>query len=107
MKPVKLEIEDNLSSTVDEKLHEIDSSLFDWSTWRADNLWSAFRIQCRTNAMLASQEILRRYAMGWCHGEHLLCRPKIDNIAVMFYKDGVYFWTHFRREEAWLIWGIR
>jgi hypothetical protein len=88
-------------------MREIDSSIFDWLTWRADNLWFAFKIQYHTNALLASQEILRRYAVGWCRGERLLCRPKIGTIAVMFYKDGVYFWTHFRKVEAWLIWGIR
>jgi hypothetical protein len=86
---------------------ELDSSLFDWLTWRANNLWSAFKIQCHTNALVQNREVLQRYVVGWCRGEHLTCRPKSDNVAVMFCKDGVYFWTHFRKEEAWLIWGIR
>ena len=85
---------------------ELDSSLFDWVTWRAGNPWDDFRIPCRTLALIANADILRRYAVGWCSGERLLCRPKAKHTAVMFFYSDRYFWFHLRKEEFDSIWTI-
>jgi hypothetical protein len=83
---------------------EWDSTLFDWSTWRAGNIWDMFKLQCHTAVLVKNGRILREYAVGWCPGERLMCRPKANNVAIMFYKDGVHFWFHLRKHEFEEIW---
>ena len=42
---------------------------------------------------------VRKYAVGYCPAEDLQVRPKIDCIAVMFFKDGIQFWSHLTCRE--------
>jgi hypothetical protein len=83
---------------------QLDAALFDWLTWRAGDIWNDFNVICRTASLLTNADILRKYAVGWCQGENLVCRPKANEVAIMFFKDERYFWTHFRREEFAAIW---
>jgi hypothetical protein len=78
---------------------QMDSSYFDWILWRNGNVWDEFHIPCRTNELIANKKILKEYMVGWCLGEHLLCRPKENHVAIMFFKDEKYFWFHLRRYE--------
>jgi hypothetical protein len=80
-------------------IEKLDSSAFDWSTWRSGDVWNEFHIPCRTNALIENREILKKYAVGWCYGENLICRPKANHIAVMFFKDYKEFWFHLRDYE--------
>lgn len=86
-------------------LPEMDSSLFDWNTWRNGDVWNEFHIPCRSNALIENKDILRFYAIGYCAGERLICRPKVNHIAVMFCKDDKEFWFHLRNDEFEKIFG--
>jgi hypothetical protein len=54
---------------------------------------------------MENKHIIRQYAVGWCCGEELLCRPKCGEIAIMFLKDDVFFWFHLRKNEFEEIFG--
>jgi hypothetical protein len=86
-------------------LEKLDASVFDWSYWRSGDVWNDFHIPCRSNALIDNKDTLRKYAIGWCYGENLICRPKEHNIAVMFQKDGKEFWFHLRDHEFESIFG--
>lgn len=80
-------------------LQKLDSSLFDWISWRQGCPLVLFEIGCRMGDLYAKRNELRKYAIGWCKGESVLCRPKLNNFAVMFEKDGTCGWFHFRANE--------
>lgn len=73
---------------------KLDSTLFDWSTWRNGTIEELLRIPQRSYHLIKNKDILREHAVGWTYGESLLCRPKVNSIAVMFFIDGREFWTH-------------
>lgn len=50
--------------------------------------------------------LIRKYAIGYCHGKKLMIRPKPDCVGVMFYKDDLTFWTHLTLVEFNNIFGI-
>ena len=77
----------------------MESSLFDWLAWRGGSPLDVFRLGCRSEDLISGSHLLREYAVGWCEGERLPCRPKLDMIAVMFFKDGRNFWFHLSRYE--------
>jgi len=80
-------------------IKRLDSSYFDWSTWRCNNLLTAFNIKTRTYDIIKNSSIIKTYAIGYCNGESLICRPKQNYYAVMFYSDNEYWRTHFNRKE--------
>jgi hypothetical protein len=84
----------------------LNSSLFDWLTWRNGSPLDVFQIPCRTDALVRHRLLLCQHAVGWCPGEYLPCRPKEGQIAVMFFKDNRYFWFHLRAGEAAAVFGI-
>ena len=48
----------------------------------------------RLEFIVAKKIALRKYAIGYCNGAELPCRPKTDCYGVMFQTDEVHFWTH-------------
>jgi len=80
-------------------MERLDSSYFDWLTWRCGNPVELFSIACRSDELQAGSGVLQRYAVGWCPSEEVPCRPKTDHVSVMFCKDGSYGWFHLRRQE--------
>ena len=60
-----------------------------------------FKIPCKYRYITspAGKRKLREYAVGYCKADGLLCRPKHNQLAVMFFFNGCHFWTHLRREE--------
>jgi hypothetical protein len=80
---------------------QLDSSLFDWLTWRSGTIHDLEIKACRYDLITSNQgkEQLRKYAIGFCYGENLPCRPKLKEIAVMFFKNDLYFWFHLRENE--------
>jgi hypothetical protein len=58
-----------------------------------------FHIPCRRPSLIALGAQLRKYAVGYCDGASVSCRPKTGNKAVMFYKDGRHFWFHMTNYE--------
>lgn len=79
-------------------LERMHGSSFDWLSWSAGCIHD-FGIPCRTESILANADILRKYAVGWCPGEQVVCRPKVDEIAVMFVVEDRGFWFHMRKHE--------
>ena len=76
----------------------IDS--FDWSAWRSGaHIWLKLGIHPRLYSIMEEREKLRRYAVGYIPAEKPICRPTIGEIAVMFLIDGIFGWTHLRKEE--------
>ena len=81
-------------------LPKIDSTNFTWSLWRNGSIHD-FNIPCRYHAITeeGNARVLRQYAIGWCDGESVVCRPKKDTRAIMFDHDGVVFWFHLFTKE--------
>ena len=78
-----------------QKMHGVS---FNWSRWRAGNLWDLGML-ARTKSIIENQNIVKKYAIGWCEGEAVICRPKVDRVAVMFLKDDLLFWNHLLKKE--------
>lgn len=79
-------------------LHYLQSSHFNWSYWRSGSPMD-FLILCREPELISIRKELKRYAIGYCNGENVPCRPKFNNKAVMFFKDGRHFWFHLTNRE--------
>jgi len=77
----------------------MDSSLFDWLTWRSGTPLDLGITICRYNYIIKKKEIIKEYAIGYCKGESLPCRAKPNHKAIMFYKNGVHFWFHLTNKE--------
>jgi hypothetical protein len=74
---------------------KLDSSLFDFLTWRAGSPLDLIGYRhCRSSDLIRFRNIIKEYAIGYCHAEYIPCRPKIDCIAIMFEVDGRNFWFH-------------
>ena len=79
-------------------MYELGEEHFDWLTWRNGNSSNLF-ITCNTPQIIAKKEILRKFAIGYCEGHKLNCRPKNNCMAVMFCKDNILFWFHLTNYE--------
>jgi hypothetical protein len=79
-----------------EHLHE---QSFTWQAWSGGNLSEMLDIETREEIIIVNAPKIRKYAIGWCYGESLPCRPKKNTIAVMFFTDGVEWWTHLTKTE--------
>ena len=75
---------------------------FDFSLWRAGCL-SDIGVSSRLKDIEDKMCILRKYAIGFCNGENLICRPKHNTKAVMFLKGDTQFWTHLTNREFELV----
>lgn len=84
---------------------ELNSDTFTWSKWRAGSLID-LGLRTRTAIIEQNKTMLNKCAVGWCKGETLLCRPKHNQVAVMFLKGDLEFWTHLRRGELDILNGV-
>jgi len=84
------------------KLIHMHSTSFNWMKWRVGSP-ANFKIPCRKEILIANGNILRKYAIGYIEGEKLLCRPKRNYTAIMFFKDEEEFWFHLRNDEFKII----
>jgi hypothetical protein len=76
----------------------MNSDNFDWIRWRNGSA-KTLDILCREQDLILNRNKIKDYAVGYCEGESLICRPKVDNIAVMFLKDDIEFWFHLTKKE--------
>lgn len=81
------------------KLPKLDSTLFEWNLWRAGSIHDLIEGPCRTWNIILQREIIKSHAVGWCPAENLPHKPKINEIAVMVFKNGYHFWFHLRKHE--------
>ncbi|MDD5589051.1 MAG: hypothetical protein PHP92_03305 [Candidatus Nanoarchaeia archaeon] len=82
-----------------EKMH---GTSFDWLSWTGCGLLE-LEINNRKEIIINNIPIIKKYAIGYCPAEQLICRPKINEIAVMFLKEDKYFWTHFTKKEFLIV----
>lgn len=80
-------------------LERLNSSLFDWLSWRNGTILELLNIEQRECSIISNAPRLRKYAVGWCPAEQLPCRPKLNRVAVMFVIGDRHFWTHFTYKE--------
>ena len=86
-------------------IQRINPSNFTWQLWRGGTLLDLGVFVNVKEFILAKDAVLRKYAIGYCRGCALLCRPKNDCYGVMFQKEGLQFWTHLSIEEFEQIFG--
>lgn len=81
-------------------LRKLPTDEFDWHRWRLGiAVWREIGVACRKEDIFAQAKVLRHYAIGYLPGENLICRPKENEVAVMFLIDNEFCWTHLRKEE--------
>lgn len=83
---------------MNQKLEYLDEQLFNASRWRSGTPTDLL-ISCRKQSIIDNRQEIRSYAIGYCDAEKLICRPKVNNKAVMFFKDDIHFWFHITNEE--------
>ncbi len=79
------------------QIQNFHEQTFDWLSWRSGNLLD-LSLNNREDIIVANKEKIRKYAIGWCDGENLPCRPKYKTIAVYFFKNNEW-WTHLTIKE--------
>lgn len=78
---------------------KLNSTLFDWVMWRNGSPIDIFGVSLRSYTITNIKFNMIKHAIGYCNAESLICRPKCDCKAVMFFKDGVYYWFHMSNKE--------
>lgn len=81
------------------KLEYMHPDSFDWLSWSAGRIEDLGLECCRTQDIIRNKHIVKKYAIGFCPSNQLICRPKPSGFAVMFLKDENKFWTHLTEEE--------
>ena len=85
---------------MDIMLPKLYSDSFCWSRWRKGiAIWREIGVASRYYSIIGWKEVLIKYAIGYLEGSRLVCRPKNNEIAVMFLINDEFCWTHFRMEE--------
>ena len=81
-------------------LEKLPSYEFFYERWNAGSLHSLGLLARYYDVIsFRGKRIIKEHAIGWSDGENVPCRPKEGTIAVLFYKDGTYFWTHLMINE--------
>lgn len=82
------------------KLSRMESSHFEWQAWRAGTPHT-LNLHARNGGFLTPEAmgVLRQHAVGYCEAERIPCRPKLGQVAVMFFAHGAHFWFHMRGHE--------
>lgn len=80
-------------------LARMSGESFDWLKWNAGTMVELLGVNCRYEDIKNKAAVLRRYAIGYCPGESLVCRPKHNCVGVMFLKEDTEFWTHLTAKE--------
>jgi hypothetical protein len=79
-------------------MEKLNPQHFTWSRWRSGSP-ATFFIKCRELPLIRASSTLRKHTVGWCNSSSLLCRPKRNNKAVMFFYKGRHFWFHLTDKE--------
>lgn len=91
------------------KLPKMDSSLFDWTSWRLVSTFEElFKRPLRWDFVKTDEHFrasIKALTIGWCSGDEVPCRPKSDTMAVMFETPNGNAWIHLRKNEFFKIFG--
>lgn len=80
---------------------KLPPELFTWSRWRRGGEFLADKkISCSQGDLLMSihRARIRKHAIGYCHADSLVCRPKQDHKAIMLW-NGEHLWFHITNSE--------
>ena len=83
-------------------LEHLHGASFDWLHWQNGSIID-FGFPCREPFIIANRDTIRKHAIGYCKGEELVCRPKINHMAVMYLYEDRYFWSHLTNKEFYII----
>jgi len=77
---------------------------FSFSRWRngSENIKSLVG-SWRFSSIVSSAKKIREIAVGWIDAKELSCRPKNENVALMFRIDDELGWIHLKANELWEI----
>ncbi len=84
-------------------INKMNGANFGWQEWRAGNPTDIFNVLCREKQLIDNKETIKKYAVGYCKGEELLCRPKKETFGIMFLKEDIHFWFHLTKKEFYKI----
>ena len=77
----------------------INPNNFTWQIWRGGTLKDV-GVTCNRATFIVEKKVaLKKYALGYCNAQSLVCRPKSSSMAVMFQNESSLFWTHITIEE--------
>ena len=76
----------------------LKSYSFSFEKWSAGSL-ANLGLKTRFADISENACLIQKYAIGFLEGEKLSVRPKNDCVGVMFFYDGVEFWTHLTLKE--------
>ena len=79
-------------------LSRIPAVQFTFDLWGAGSL-TELGFPTREWSIKLNQYKIRELAIGFTKARKLSVRPKSDCVAVMFYADNKYFWTHLTNKE--------
>jgi len=80
---------------------QLPPELFTWSRWRRGGEFLAEkRIVCSRGDLLMPRHRanIKKYAIGYCHADSLICRPKQLHKAIMLW-NGTHLWFHITDKE--------
>jgi len=80
-------------------LPQLPEDSFDWQRWRRTDIFGMFGCACRSEDLFRVKQQINKYAVGYCLGEKLRCRPKQDHKAVMFLFNDEFCWFHLTNHE--------
>ena len=81
-------------------IEHFNEQSFDWLTWKNGSISYTLKIPQRTGIISINSYIIRKYAIGYCKADNIPCRPKQNQVAVMFCTDGINnWWTHLLLKE--------
>ena len=87
----------------------LSADMFDWLTWinGVDIHIKLGMHKIREESIMDCAETLRKYAIGYIRVDKPICRPKPDEIAVIFLIDDVFGWTHLRKTEFERVFNVK
>lgn len=105
-KPFNRSLFNSIKENKDKIIPKLPIDSFSWSRWRLGyKIWYKLGIACREADIFAQAKILRYYAIGYFPGDKLYCRPKQNEVAVLFLIDNEFCWTHLREKEFNYVFG--
>lgn len=77
----------------------LDSTLFTFDRWQAGSVHDFMIDHFRFDNLDKHKEKLKQNLVGFCFAEELVCRPKPNEVALMYEFEDKRFWFHIRNSE--------
>lgn len=80
-------------------LEYLDECLFTWSRWRSGSPVDIGIVPFKESYIISNRDNINKFSVGYCDAEKLICRPKTNHKAIMFFKEDEHFWFHITNKE--------